>query len=68
MSEESDAIVIILSEETGAISIAEGGELTRNFTRETLIKTLADRILWSADEPESIKKIRNFRIGRKEKK
>ena len=68
MSEESDAIVIILSEETGAISIAEGGELTRNFTRETLIKTLADRILWSADEPESIKKIRNFRIGREEKK
>ena len=68
MSEDSDAIVIILSEETGMISIAEGGELKRNFTRETLIKTLADRILWSDEEPESLKKIRNFRIARKEKK
>lgn len=67
MSEESDAIVIILSEETGMISVAEGGELKRNFSRETLIKMLADRILWSADEPESLKKIRNFRIVRKEK-
>ncbi len=68
MSEESDAIVIILSEETGMISIAEAGELKRNFSGETLKKTLADRILWSADEAESLKKIRGFRIGRKEKK
>lgn len=68
MSEESDAIVIILSEETGMISIAEAGELKRNFTGEMLKKTLADRILWSADESESIKKIRGFRIARKEKK
>ena len=68
MSEDSDAIVIILSEETGMISIAEGGELKRNFTRDTLVKTLADRILWSDEEPESLRKIRNFRIARKEKK
>lgn len=68
MSEESDAIVIILSEETGMISIAEAGELKRNFTGEMLKKTLADRILWSADESESVKKIRNFRLLRKEKK
>lgn len=68
MSEESDAIVIILSEETGMISIAEAGELKRNFTRETLIKTLADRIIWNDEEPESLKKIRKFRINRKEKK
>ena len=68
MSEESDAIVIILSEETGMISIAEAGELKRNFTRETLIKTLADRIIWNDEEPESLKKIRKFRITRKEKK
>lgn len=68
MSEDSDAIVIILSEETGMISIAEAGELKRNFTRETLIKTLADRIIWNDEEPESLKKIRKFRITRKEKK
>ncbi len=68
MSEESDAIVVILSEETGMISIAEAGELKRNFTRETLIKTLADRILWNDEEPESLKKIRKLRLARKEKK
>lgn len=68
MSENSDAIVIILSEETGAISVAEAGELKRNFTRETLIKTLEERILWSDEESESLKKIRQFRFGRKEKK
>ena len=68
MSENSDAIVIILSEETGAISVAEAGELKRNYTRENLIKTLEDRILWSDDEPAPLKKIRNLQFGRKEKK
>lgn len=68
MSEESDAIVIILSEETGAISIAEAGKLVRNVNRETLIKTLADSILWNNEEPEPLKKIRIMRKGRKEKK
>lgn len=50
MSENSDAVVVILSEETGMISVAEGGELKRNFTPETLEKTLADRILWNQQE------------------
>ena len=68
MSENSDAVVIILSEETGAISIADGGELKRNFTRESLIKTLEERILWNDEEPAPIKKIRHIRFGRKEKK
>ena len=68
MSENSDAVVIILSEETGAISIADGGELKRNFTRETLIKTLEERILWSDEEADPIKKIRRIRLVRKEKK
>ena len=52
MSENSDAIVVILSEETGMISVAEGGELKRNFTSETLEKTLADRILGNQQEIE----------------
>ncbi len=58
MSENSDAIVVILSEETGTISLAVGGELTRNFTRETLIKALEDHILWSDQEARSFKKKR----------
>lgn len=56
MSENSDAIVVILSEETGMISLAEHGELQRNFTRETLIKALEDRILWSQEETISGKR------------
>lgn len=68
MSENSDAVVIILSEETGAISIAEAGELKRNFTRETLIKTLEERILWNDEEAVTLKKIRQLHLGRKEKK
>lgn len=50
MSENSDSVVIILSEETGAISVAEAGELTRNFTSESLEKTLKERILWNDQE------------------
>ncbi len=45
MSENSDAIVVVVSEETGAISIAENGELTRGYSRDTLKKTLRTKLL-----------------------
>ena len=45
MSENSDAIVIIVSEETGTISVAENGELSRGFTRESLRKLLKSRLI-----------------------
>jgi len=50
MSENSDALVVILSEETGIVSVADAGELQRNFTKDTLIKVLADRMLWNQEE------------------
>jgi diadenylate cyclase len=40
LSEETDAVVIVVSEETGAISLAVDGRLTRNLDEETLKKTL----------------------------
>ncbi len=63
MSENSDAVVVILSEETGMISVAEGGELQRNYTPETLAKTLAERMLWNTQERPSSKKY--IRFGKK---
>ncbi len=52
MSEISDAIVIIVSEETGTISVAENGELTRGFTKDSLKKLLASRLVPVKEESE----------------
>ena len=45
MSENSDALVIVVSEETGQISVAENGNLTRNFTRDKLHHLLTERLI-----------------------
>ena len=45
MSENSDAIVIIVSEETGIISVAHNGVLTRNYTSATLSQLLRSELL-----------------------
>ena len=36
MSEVSDALVIVVSEETGAVSVAQGGQLYRDIKEEEL--------------------------------
>ncbi|MDD2361665.1 MAG: diadenylate cyclase CdaA [Oscillospiraceae bacterium] len=46
MSENSDAIVVIVSEETGIISMAVGGVLKRNYTMEALRVALENGMLW----------------------
>lgn len=40
MTENSDALVIVVSEETGTISVAEDGQLSRNLNRDGLINVL----------------------------
>lgn len=45
MSENSDAIVVVVSEETGTVSVAEDGELTRGFNKESLRKLLRLRLI-----------------------
>jgi len=42
LSEETDAIVVVLSEETGGISIAIGGRLTHDLDREALERVLSN--------------------------
>lgn len=51
MSENSDAVVVIVSEETGQISIAVGGTLSRNYSRETL-QTALENYLLTGEKPE----------------
>ena len=45
MSENSDAIVIVVSEETGQISVAENGSLERDFNRDTLEQLLTEKLI-----------------------
>jgi len=45
MSENSDAIVIVVSEETGTISLAQGGYLRRGYDEETLRWELEDILI-----------------------
>lgn len=45
MSEVSDAIIIIVSEETGVISVAKESELKRDFTEDSLRKYLVKELV-----------------------
>lgn len=51
MSENSDAVIVVVSEETGQISVAVNGVLTRNYTRETLRSELEGLIMPAAPDP-----------------
>ena len=53
MSENSDAMVIVVSEENGKISVAQGGELLRGISLGELLAALPDFLV--ADEDEGIK-------------
>jgi diadenylate cyclase len=44
MSNDSDALVVVVSEETGVISVAQFGKLRRKFTPETLQTYLDDEL------------------------
>ncbi len=58
MSENSDAVIVVVSEETGQISVAVNGVLTRNYTRETLKSELENLLL--SEETEQGKKHQSF--------
>ena len=53
ISEVSDAVVIIVSEETGTISVAVGGMLKRHLAAKTLEKLLHNELCPNQLEPEN---------------
>jgi len=54
MSENSDAVVLVVSEETGTISIAEGGNITRNYNAVTAAAELRRLLLDNEDKQKQL--------------
>jgi diadenylate cyclase len=52
MSEVSDAVVVIVSEETGTISVAVGGMLKRHLASQTLERLLTNELCAEETVPE----------------
>lgn len=50
MSENSDAVVVVVSEETGQISVVVNGVIRRNYIRETLKSELENLVLSNPSE------------------
>ncbi|MBO5497312.1 MAG: diadenylate cyclase CdaA [Oscillospiraceae bacterium] len=66
MSEQSDAVVVIVSEESGAISVALEGMLKRHLSEEELKKVLTDNLNTvdgQEDVPGILNSIRSFFKG-----
>ena len=68
MSENSDAVVVIVSEETGSISVAVGGMLKRHLMTETLEQLLRNELLPQPEEDEGEKRTGLKALLGKEKK
>ncbi|MBQ8057901.1 MAG: diadenylate cyclase CdaA [Ruminococcus sp.] len=54
MSEESDAVVVVVSEETGIVSIAVGGKLIRELDRKELADKLTELIIPDDGEKQDL--------------
>ena len=70
MSKESDAIVIVVSEETGKISIAKEGNLIADLKEEALKKILISNIItkrFKENDNTLINKVKNINIKKEEK-
>lgn len=59
MTENSDAIVLIVSEETGIISVAFNGQITRNHTAQSAFEEIKQKLINERDDTQDgfLKKI-----------
>jgi len=65
VSESSDAVVAIVSEETGAISVAVGGMLKRHLSLETLERLLRNELISSEESGDSKRSLLGDLLRRK---
>lgn len=68
LSEQSDAVVVIVSEETGSISVAIEGMLKRHLTAATFEKLLRSELIHDEDEARNRSFINNLKKYFKVKK
>ena len=68
ISEVTDSVTLIVSEETGRVSVAKGGKLTRNLEPDELRRTLERLKKGSDDRKKNKKTTKKNDNGRKEKK
>lgn len=61
LSEVTDAVIIVVSEETGKISIAMNGSLTRNLSKESLSKALKKIMSQGTEANQKIDKFKFWR-------
>lgn len=68
MSEASDAVVVIVSEETGTISVAIGGMLKRHLAPQTLEKLLTNELLPEENHKKNnfVERVRSFLVRKEE--
>ena len=66
MSERTDAVVVIVSEETGSISVAVDGMLKRHLTPDTFEKILRNELIASEDVEQKKSKFSLLNFGDKQ--
>ena len=65
VSEESDAVVVVVSEETGQISVAVNGVLARRFTRDTLRDVLESYLIPQEEKTSTVRRGLSFLRGKR---
>ena len=66
ISESTDAMAVVVSEETGAISVANAGRLRRGISNGELLETLSDLLIGNEDEKPEKKKSKRRKKSEKD--